>query len=574
VGVFRGWVQRGRSVLLLSAGAFYFGAVGLAAQSPNDGADWQNRASSRFPTDGWERYVDAADAGFSAERLERARRYWQKRGSPALMVLSGGVAVAAWGDVDRRLPIHSIRKSLLSALYGVYGGSVDIGLTLGALGIDEITPLTPEESGARVSDLLASRSGVYLPAAGEAAETGATRPERGSHAPGTLWWYNNWDFNAAGTVFETLTGMSVLKAFELSIADPVGMQDWRLSDGFYNYEPEMSLHRSFGANMSTRDLARFGLLLASGGRWGDEQIIPEEWVEVSTRAHSKIDLGPEYGTGYGYMWWVNGSEGFSARGYGGHVLAVYPDEDLVIVVRADTYHDRFLSNRAVGILLDRIRAAKVRERVHSPRLESLSGPGPGVEEAERLPDEELARYAGEFDLAGGGSVVVAASRGHLTLDYGRGVFGLVPVGSGRFITEDTRDAVVFALASDGRTMQVLSEPILYLEAAAAAGRGDVDGAVGWVKKAVETFPESPDVRFNLARALMGSGDRTAAAAQLDTALSLDPNHPNALRLRNSLGLRRVVPGAVGVLLLVLVLSWRLRRSRRMKGRQEDSDVTP
>ena len=64
-----------------------------------------------------------------------------------------------------------------------------------------------------------------------------------------------------------------------------------------NYEPEMSLHRSFGANMSTRDLARFGLLLASGGRWGDEQIIPEEWVEVSTRAPVRLTSDPSMGPG-------------------------------------------------------------------------------------------------------------------------------------------------------------------------------------------------------------------------------------------------------------------------------------
>ena len=34
------------------------------------------------------------------------------------------------------------------------------------------------------------------------AEHEAARPARGSHAPGTFWYYNNWDFNALGTIFE------------------------------------------------------------------------------------------------------------------------------------------------------------------------------------------------------------------------------------------------------------------------------------------------------------------------------------------------------------------------------------
>ena len=35
------------------------------------------------------------------------------------------------------------------------------------------------------------------------------RPKRGSHAPGTFWYYNNWDFNVLGTVFRQLTGADI-----------------------------------------------------------------------------------------------------------------------------------------------------------------------------------------------------------------------------------------------------------------------------------------------------------------------------------------------------------------------------
>ena len=84
------------------------------------------------------------------------------------MVVRGGTVVAAWGDVSRKLEIHSVRKSLVSTLFGIAANRNEISLdkTLGQLGITDLTPLTATEQGSRVRDLLQRRSeGVYLPAA-------------------------------------------------------------------------------------------------------------------------------------------------------------------------------------------------------------------------------------------------------------------------------------------------------------------------------------------------------------------------------------------------------------------------
>jgi len=55
----------------------------------------------------------------------------------------------------------------------------------------------------------------------------ARRPERSSPAPGTFWYYNNWDFNALGTIFDQLSGEeSIYTEFEKRIAGPIGMQDY------------------------------------------------------------------------------------------------------------------------------------------------------------------------------------------------------------------------------------------------------------------------------------------------------------------------------------------------------------
>ncbi len=111
---------------------------------------------------------------------------------------------------------------------------IDLNLTLADLGIDDIEPaLTQKEQRASIQDLLLFRSGVYHPAGGEAQSMIDARPPRGSHSPGTYFYYNNWDFNVLGTIFRKLTGEDIFEAFYREIAVPLGMEDFVPSDGTY-----------------------------------------------------------------------------------------------------------------------------------------------------------------------------------------------------------------------------------------------------------------------------------------------------------------------------------------------------
>ncbi len=62
----------------------------------------------------------------------------------------------------------------------------------------------------------------------------ATKPKRGSHAVNTFCYYNNWDFNALGTIFEKQTQTKIANEFMAKIASPLGMQDFRLQDFYYS----------------------------------------------------------------------------------------------------------------------------------------------------------------------------------------------------------------------------------------------------------------------------------------------------------------------------------------------------
>ena len=150
-----------------------------------------------------------ATQGWSAETLDKAREISKSIGTTALMIVQNGVVVAEWGDVAVKSPAHSVRKSLFSALIGsaVEEGKIDLSSTLEELGIDDNEPsLTEIEKQATVGDLIKARSGIYHAALYETRRMTASKPERGSHAPGTFWHYNNWDFNALGTIYRRQTG--------------------------------------------------------------------------------------------------------------------------------------------------------------------------------------------------------------------------------------------------------------------------------------------------------------------------------------------------------------------------------
>jgi CubicO group peptidase (beta-lactamase class C family) len=134
-----------------------------------------------------------------------------KGGSTALIVQQAGIPVLAAGQIALKSSIASVRKSLISLLYGIYVGEgrIDLRATLADFGIDDIEPLTVLEKRATVRDLLTSRSGVYH---ASVYDTDRGRPARGSHAPGAHFFYNNWDFNALGTIFERATGEALFAA--------------------------------------------------------------------------------------------------------------------------------------------------------------------------------------------------------------------------------------------------------------------------------------------------------------------------------------------------------------------------
>ena len=284
----------------------------------------------------WERLADPAAQGWDLAGLEKARDVWRRNsGTSAVVIVHRGAVVDQWGAVNAKWEVRSIRKSLLSGLLAepVADGRLRLESTLEEMGIDDRTPLTAEEKQATVADLLASRSGVYIPAAREHAGHRRRRPARGSHPPGTFFYYNNWDFNVLGVLYRDRVAADVGGAFGRRIAAPIGMEDYVATD--FEWRPEdVSPHPAYEFLMTTRDLARYGLLWMRRGLWGDRQIIDPEWIERSTAV---VTAETGMGAGYGLQWWVQppGKSELVPEGYffaeGGSFVWVLPSRELVIV---------------------------------------------------------------------------------------------------------------------------------------------------------------------------------------------------------------------------------------------------
>lgn len=320
--------------------------------------------------------------GFSSERLDTLSSFLENAGSSSLIIVSEGKVVYEWGDTKKKHTIHSIRKPLISALYGicVERGLIDTTETLNALQIDDIEPrLSQNEKSARIIDLLKSRSGVYHNAAANSKAMVADRPVRNTYKPDEHFFYNNWDFNVLGHILEQKTGNTVFELFDEKIAQSIGMSEYKGQyskidgdspnavipdkDGFYQYESSKSKYPAYHFRLSANDMARFGQLYLNRGLWDGKQIISSEWIDKSTKAYSITNKG--YGIGYGFLWFVliknhlRDSHSFYHTGSQVHFLAIYPKAKMVVVHRVDTENEYSFTQNDFYKMIDLVWASKI-----------------------------------------------------------------------------------------------------------------------------------------------------------------------------------------------------------------------
>ena len=276
----------------------------------------------------------------SQNTMNRLTEIMDKNEADSLFIMEGQNVLAEYGESDQISNVASVRKSLISALFGIAEskGLINVNRTLGDLGIDDTkNPLSEKEKQATVEDLLKARSGIYITSLGESKDMKEKRPERGTYSHNEHYYYNNWDFNTLGVIFEQETGTSLGEAFYEWIAKPTEMKKFQPSNVVYqeSEETSMPMYRFY---MCAEDLARFGSLYANDGKWKDKQVIPEKWIDASFEAYSEITDVDRF-TGYGYLWWLEKQKDQTlqwAVGAGGQYVVVDRESKISLAMMNNT----------------------------------------------------------------------------------------------------------------------------------------------------------------------------------------------------------------------------------------------
>ena len=147
--------------------------------------------------------------------------------------------------------------------------------------------------------------------------------------PGESFNYSDGAAHLASVVLTQATNMTANEFAKQYLFTPLGIGDrvWTTDNRGFNYGGV----RLF---LYPDDMLKIGKLVLNKGRWGNEQIVSEEWINESSKFQISTENVIPYGSSYGYYWWratANNYNFFYANGHGGQFIVVVPDYELIVV---------------------------------------------------------------------------------------------------------------------------------------------------------------------------------------------------------------------------------------------------
>lgn len=164
------------------------------------------------------------------------------------------------------------------------------------------------------------------------------------YTPGTTYQYNTTSSHLLSYILQRTSGISPGEFTQSRIWEPLDVNG-------YNWEIDgNSIERGgAGLELTARDLAKIGLLFLQNGRWQNRQLISRDFVRETLEEPLNLDDYGASGQRRNYWWTrnMNGSTVHFADGYGGQVLLVVPEFNLIVVtnrkyrVKSETNRDAF-----------------------------------------------------------------------------------------------------------------------------------------------------------------------------------------------------------------------------------------
>ena len=251
------------------------------------------------------------------------------------------------GETDLH-SLQSVSKSVMSALIGIAIARGELPGTDATLG--DLLPhrefADPAVKAVTLENVLKMTAGIdweeevsYFSQENDATAVESTNDwvgyllkKRLSVEQGTLFDYNSASSQALSEILTTATGVPTNEYAEQHLFGPIGITDY-----FWNTAPEGFTNAGGGLFLNAHDLARFALLFLREGSWGEEQVVPSEWVRRSATSWIPVDANDPDGWGYGYQWWIyrhqteSSPKMYGGWGWGGQFPLIVPELDLVAV---------------------------------------------------------------------------------------------------------------------------------------------------------------------------------------------------------------------------------------------------
>lgn len=143
--------------------------------------------------------------------------------------------------------------------------------------------------------------------------------------PGKEYNYQSVNTLLLGLAIENATGIPLYKYYEEKLWQPLHME----YDATLNVDDKKNFTvKSFcGLNARARDYAKIGLVCLNKGKYMNNQVIPEQWINKILN----VELPPEGEVSYHHHWRVDADGNLMAVGLLGQYICVSYKKDLVIV---------------------------------------------------------------------------------------------------------------------------------------------------------------------------------------------------------------------------------------------------
>lgn len=157
--------------------------------------------------------------------------------------------------------------------------------------------------------------------------------------PGARFIYSSNSNILLNAAIAKVSGKSALEFAEEYLCEPLG-----ISISWWEKDTQGIYFGGGGLFLTTRNMAAFGYLFLNNGNYKGEQIIPASWVRNSFNDElgNSINDNVIDNIGYGYLWWIgslNGFKVYSAQGYGGQLIMLFPELDMIVATTCEAEVD-------------------------------------------------------------------------------------------------------------------------------------------------------------------------------------------------------------------------------------------